>query len=38
VEAARREFSLPQYRSLPGFSTFFEVNFRRAFNELKDLR
>lgn len=38
VEAAKREFSLPQYRTMPGFSTFFEVNFRRAYNELRDLR
>lgn len=38
VEAAKREFFLPQYKDMPGFRTFFEVNFRRAYNELKDLK
>lgn len=38
VEAAKRQFSLPQYEKLPGFRAFFDVNFRRAFHELKTLR
>lgn len=38
VEAAKRQFSLPQYEKLPGFRAFFDVNFRRAFHELKALR
>ena len=37
VEAAKRQFSLPKYEDLPGFHAFFDVNFRRAFNELKAL-
>jgi glyoxylase-like metal-dependent hydrolase (beta-lactamase superfamily II) len=38
VEAAKRQFSLPQYDDLPGFRAFFDVNFRRAFHELKALK
>lgn len=38
VEAAKRLFSLPQYESMPGFKAFFDVNFRRAYQELKALR
>ncbi|GFE60297.1 MBL fold metallo-hydrolase [Geobacter sp. AOG2] len=38
VDAAKREFSLPQYRNMPGFKTFFDANFRRAYNELKGLQ
>lgn len=38
VEAAKRQFSLPQYESMPGFAAHFDVNFRRAFSELKDLK
>jgi cyclase len=38
VETAKREFSLPQYKDMPGFRTFFDVNFRRAYNELKELK
>ncbi len=38
VEAARRQFSLPQYQNLPGFRAFFDVNFRRAYHELKALK
>jgi len=38
VDAAKREFSLPRYQGMPGFRTFFDANFRRAYNELKDLR
>lgn len=38
VEAAKRQFSLPQYENLPGFRAFFDVNFRHAFHELKTLR
>lgn len=37
VEAAKRQFSLPQYENLPGFRAFFDVNFRRAYNELRVL-
>ncbi len=37
IEAAKRQFSLPQYESLPGFQAFFDVNFRRAYTELKAL-
>lgn len=38
VEAAKRQFSLPQYESMPGFAAHFDVNFRRAFSELKELK
>lgn len=38
VEPARRQFSLSQYENIPGFKTFFDVNFRRAYNELKVLK
>jgi glyoxylase-like metal-dependent hydrolase (beta-lactamase superfamily II) len=38
VEAAKRQFSLPQYENLPGFRALFDVNFRRAYQELKALR
>lgn len=38
VEAAKRNFSLTQYENIPGFRAFFDVNFRRAYNELKALR
>lgn len=38
VEAAKRQFSLPQYENLPGYKAFFDVNFRRAYNELKDIK
>ena len=38
VEPARRQFSLPQYEEMPGYKVFFDVNFRRAYNELKELK
>ncbi len=38
VEAAKRQFSLPQYENQPGFRAFFDVNFRRAYQELKALK
>lgn len=38
VEAAKRQFSLPQYENLPGFKAFFDANFRRAYQELKALK
>lgn len=38
VEAAKRQFSLKQYENLPGFRAFFDVNFRRAYQELKGLK
>jgi glyoxylase-like metal-dependent hydrolase (beta-lactamase superfamily II) len=37
-EVAQRSFSLPQYESLPGFRAFFDVNFKRAYSELKDVK
>lgn len=38
VEAAKRQFSLPQYENQPGFRAFFDANFRRAYHELKALK
>jgi len=38
VEAAKRQFRLPQYENMPGYKSFFEVNFKRAYSELKDIR
>lgn len=38
LETARRQFSLPQYAALPGFKTFFDVNFKRAYSELKVIK
>lgn len=38
VEAAKRQFTLPQYENLPGFRASFDANFRRAYHELKALR
>lgn len=38
VEAAKRQFSLPQYNTMPGFKAFFDSNFRRAYHELKGLK
>lgn len=38
IEAAKRQFRLPQHESMPGYKAFFDVNFRRAYNELKDLK
>ncbi len=38
LEAARRQFSLPAYEALPGYRAFFDVNFNRAFQELKELK
>ncbi|HEY3308733.1 MAG TPA: MBL fold metallo-hydrolase [Desulfuromonadaceae bacterium] len=38
VEVALSQFSLPQYESLPGFQSFFEVNFKRAFHQIKGLK
>lgn len=35
TEVAKRQFSLPQYESRPGFQAFFEVNFKRAYTEIK---
>jgi len=32
----KKEFSLPQYRNLPGYKTFLEVNLERAYKELKN--
>jgi hypothetical protein len=38
IEAARRQFSLPQYENMSGYQAFFDVNFRRAYLELKALK
>lgn len=38
VEAAKREFALPQYETMPGYRAFFDINFRRAFSELRELK
>jgi glyoxylase-like metal-dependent hydrolase (beta-lactamase superfamily II) len=38
VESAKRQFSLPLYENMPGFRVFFDVNFRRAYSELKALK
>ena len=38
VEAAKRQFSLPQYEKMPGFQVFFDANFRRAYIELRTLK
>jgi glyoxylase-like metal-dependent hydrolase (beta-lactamase superfamily II) len=38
IEAAKRQFSLPQYENMPGYQAFFDVNFRRAYLELKVLK
>lgn len=38
VEAAKREFKLTEYESMPGYKAFFDINFRRAFAELKELK
>jgi glyoxylase-like metal-dependent hydrolase (beta-lactamase superfamily II) len=35
---AKKEFSLPQYKSLPGYDNFLEVNFERAFKQFKSSR
>lgn len=32
----KKAFSLPEYQSLPGFRTFFDVNFERAYREMKE--
>ncbi len=32
----KKAFSLPEYQSLPGFKTFFDVNIERAYRELKE--
>jgi glyoxylase-like metal-dependent hydrolase (beta-lactamase superfamily II) len=31
----KKEFSLDQYKQMPGFATFFEVNLERAYKQLK---
>lgn len=38
IEAAKRQFYLPQHENLPGFKVFFDANFRRAYNELRTLK
>jgi len=34
----KKEFSLPQYKSLPGYDTFLGVNLERAFKQFKSSR
>ena len=34
----KKEFSLPQYKSLPGYDTFLEVNLERAYKQFKSSR
>jgi len=38
LSQAKKEFSLPQYKSLPGYDAFFEVNFERAYKQFKSSR
>lgn len=38
LSRAKKEFSLPQYKFLPGFDAFFEVNFERSYKQLKSSR
>lgn len=38
IEAAKRQFSLPQYENMPGYRAYFDVNFRRAYLELTVLK
>lgn len=38
VEAAKRQFSLPQFENMPGYRAFLDVNFRRAYIELRGLK
>lgn len=38
IEAAQRQFSLPKYESMPGFRAFFDINFKRAYSELKGVK
>lgn len=35
---AKKEFSLPQYKFLPGYDAFFDVNFERAYKQFKSSR
>ena len=35
---AKKEFSLPQYKSLPGYDAFLEVNLERAYRQFKSSR
>lgn len=38
LSRAKKEFALPQYKFLPGFDAFFDVNFERAYKQLKSSR
>jgi len=38
LSQAKKEFSLPQYKFLPGFDAFFDVNFERAYRQFKSSR
>lgn len=38
LSQAKKEFSLPQYKFLPGFDAFFDVNFERAYKQFKSSR
>lgn len=38
LSQTKKEFSLKQYKSLPGFESFWEVNIERAYKQLKSGR
>jgi cyclase len=38
LSQAKKEFSLLQYKSLPGYDTFLDVNFERAYKQFKSGR
>lgn len=38
IEAAKRQFKLQHYEELPGFKVFFDLNFRKAYKELKAIK
>ena len=38
AETAKHFFNLPQYEKMPGFRAFLDVNFKRAFNQLKEIK
>jgi glyoxylase-like metal-dependent hydrolase (beta-lactamase superfamily II) len=38
LSQTKKEFSLPQYKSLPGYDAFWEVNLERAYKQFKSSR
>ena len=38
LSQTRKEFSLPQYKSLPGYDTFLGINLERAYKQFKSSR